>query len=128
LANPEVNIGWRTVAFGHRDSYALNLLGQILSTRTGRLYKGLVLGRQVATEAAAGAGSRKWDGTFEISAEARDPHSPEAVERAIYEEMDRLKDSGRARAGAAKGEEQFRGLRVPPARFQHVHPHAAHPE
>ena len=91
-ANPEVNIGWRTVAFGHRDSYALNLLGQILSTRTGRLYKGLVLGRQVATEAAAGAGSRKWDGTFEISAEARDPHSPEAVESAIYEEMDRLKN------------------------------------
>ena len=91
-ANPEVNIGWRTVAFGHRDSYALNLLGQILSTRTGRLYKGLVLGRQLATEAAAGAGSRKWDGTFEISAEARDPHSPEAVESAIYEEMDRLKN------------------------------------
>ena len=38
-----------TVPFGHKDSYALSILSQVLSTRTGRLYKGLVLGSKVAS-------------------------------------------------------------------------------
>src|SRR5256714_444506 len=50
-ANPQVDIRWHTVPFGHRDSYALDVVGEILSTRTGRLYKGLVLGSGVATSA-----------------------------------------------------------------------------
>jgi predicted Zn-dependent peptidase len=92
-ANPQVDIAWHTVAFGHRDSYALNLLAQILSTRTGRLFKGLVLGRQVATEVSAGTDHRKLAGLFVISAEAKEGHSPEQVEQAIYEELDRLKQA-----------------------------------
>ena len=48
--NPQVDILWHTVPFGHKDSYALAILGQLLSTRTGRLYKGLVLTNEVATE------------------------------------------------------------------------------
>jgi hypothetical protein len=42
-ANPQVDILWHTVPFGHKDSYPLAILAQVLSTRTGRLYKGLVL-------------------------------------------------------------------------------------
>jgi len=91
-ANPEVDISWHTVPFGHRDAYALNILAQILSTRTGRLYKGLVLGKQVATDAQASAGPRKWAGTFDISGEAKEGHTPEEVEKAIYDEIDRLKN------------------------------------
>ena len=53
-ANPQIDIQWHTVPFGHRDSYVLEILGQVLSTRTGRLYKGLVLGSQIATRADAG--------------------------------------------------------------------------
>jgi predicted Zn-dependent peptidase len=90
-ANPEVSIEWHTVPSGHRDAYALNILAQILSTRTGRLYKNLVLGTQVATEASAGAGHRKWAGTFGIGAEVREGHTPEQVEQAIYSEIDKLK-------------------------------------
>ena len=48
--NPQVDILWHTVPFEHKDSYALDILGQILSTRTGRLYKDLVLGKGVATD------------------------------------------------------------------------------
>jgi predicted Zn-dependent peptidase len=91
-ANPRVDISWHTVPFGHRDAPALNILAQILSTRTGRLYKGLVLGKQVATEVQASAGPRKWAGTFDIGGEAREGHTPEDVEQAIYSEVDRLKD------------------------------------
>jgi len=89
--NPQVDILWHTVAFGHKDSYALEVLARILSTRTGRLYKGLVLGSQVATEVFAQQDSRKWAGLFNAGGEAREGHSPERVEQAIYAELDKLK-------------------------------------
>ena len=91
-ANPQVDISWHTVPFGHRDVYPLNILAQILSTRTGRLYKGLVLGKQVATEVQAGPDTRKWDGMFYASGEAKEGHTPEEVEQAIYAEMEKLKN------------------------------------
>lgn len=92
-ANPQVWMAWHTVPFGHRDSYALNLLAQLLSTRTGRLFKGLVLGRQVATEASADTDHRKLAGLFVIRAEAKPGHSPEELEQAVWEELDRLKQT-----------------------------------
>ena len=90
-ANPQVEIQWHTVPFGHRDSYALDILGQLLSTRTGRLYKGLVLGSEVATDASANQMSLKWAGYFAAGGEAREGHTPEEVEQAIYAEIDKLK-------------------------------------
>jgi predicted Zn-dependent peptidase len=89
--NPQADIYWKTVPFGHRDGYALDVLQQVLSTRTGRLYKGLVLGKEVATETYAQQDSKKWAGTFNIGGEARDGKTPEDVEQAIYAELERLK-------------------------------------
>ncbi len=90
--NPQADIYWKTVPFGHRDGYALDVLQQVLSTRTGRLYKGLVLGKEVATETYAQQDSKKWAGTFNIGGEARDGKTPEDVEQAIYAELERLKN------------------------------------
>lgn len=90
-ANPQVDILWHTVPFGHKDSYALEVLAQILSTRTGRLYKSLVLGSQTATEAFAQQDSRKWAGLFNAGGEAREGHTPEEVEQGIYAQLDKLK-------------------------------------
>ncbi len=89
--NPQVDILWHTVPFGHKDSYALDILGQILSTRTGRLYKGLVLGSGVATEAYADQVSQKWEGYFNAGGEAREGHQPEEVEKGIYDNLEKLK-------------------------------------
>jgi len=89
--NPQVDILWHTVPFGHKDSYALEILGQVLSTRTGRLYKNLVLGSAVATEASAGQVSQKWEGYFDASGEAREGHKPEEVEQGIYDNLEKLK-------------------------------------
>ena len=89
--NPQVDILWHTVPFGHKDSYALEILGQLLSTRTGRLYKNLVLGSGVATEAYAAQGSQKWEGYFNAGGEAREGHSPEEVEQGVYEQIEKLK-------------------------------------
>ena len=93
-ANPQVDVAWHTVPFGHRDVYPLNILAQILSTRTGRLYKGLVLGKQVATEVQAGPDTRKWHGMFYASGEAKEGHTPEEVEQAIYAELERINTGG----------------------------------
>jgi predicted Zn-dependent peptidase len=89
--NPQVDILWHTVAFEHPDSYALDILGQILSTRTGRLYKGLVLGSNVATDVYADQVSQKWAGYFNAGGEAKDGHKPEEVEQGVYENLEKLK-------------------------------------
>ena len=88
--NPQVDILWHTVPYGHKDSYALEILGQILSTRTGRLYKNLVLGSAVATEVYADQGSQKWAGYFNAGGEVRTGHKPEEVEQGIYENIANL--------------------------------------
>jgi predicted Zn-dependent peptidase len=90
-ANPQVDINWHSVPFKHKDSYALQILAQILSTRTGRLYKGLVLGSGVATSVYADQNSQKWAGSFSAGGEAREGHKPEDVERGIYENIEKLK-------------------------------------
>ena len=90
-ANPQVDILWHTVPFGHPDSYVLDVISQILSDRTGRLYKGLVLGKEVATSVFARQDSRKWAGLFNAGGEAKDGKTPEEVEQAIYAELEKLK-------------------------------------
>jgi predicted Zn-dependent peptidase len=89
-ANPQVTIYFHTVPFGHKDSYALEILAQILSTHTGRLYKGLVLGSGAATDAGAAQNSMKWAGYFEISGESAPGHTPEEVEKNLYAELEKL--------------------------------------
>src|SRR5262249_10519192 len=89
--NPQVDIMWHTVAFGHKDSYALDILSEILSTRTGRFYKTLVLGSGVATSVDASQESQKWEGYFDASGEARQGHKPEEVEQGIYDNIEKLK-------------------------------------
>jgi predicted Zn-dependent peptidase len=90
--NPQVDILWHTVPFAHRDSYALGILSQALATRTGRLYKSLVLERQLATEIWATQRSQKWAGYFNAGGEARDGHTPQEVEAAIYAEIEKLQN------------------------------------
>jgi predicted Zn-dependent peptidase len=90
-ANPQLDIMWHTVPFQHKDSYALQILGQLLSTRTGRLFKSLVLGNGVATEAFASQGSQKWAGYFDVGGEVREGHKPEELESGIYENIEKLK-------------------------------------
>ncbi len=90
--NPQVDINWHTVPFQHRDSYGLEILGQLLSTRTGRFYKNLVLGSRVATSAYAGQVSQKWAGYFNAGGEVKEGHKPEEVEQGIYDNIEKLKN------------------------------------
>ena len=87
---PQVRVRYHTVAEGHPDDFALDILGSVLSGRTGRLYKSLVLQQEVANSAAAGQDSRKYEGLFEISGVAKPGKKPEDVELALYKEIERL--------------------------------------
>ncbi len=87
---PQVEIRYLTVPDGHRDDYALTVMGALLSGRTGRLYKSLVLDQKVATSAGGGPNSLKWAGFFSLSGVARPGQTPEQVEQALYKEIETL--------------------------------------
>ena len=89
--SPQVRIRYHGVADGHVDEPALLVLGQLLSGRTGRLFKSLVEEQGIATSVSGGQNGRKWDGYFEIQGTAKQGHSPEEVESSIYAELERLK-------------------------------------
>jgi predicted Zn-dependent peptidase len=88
---PQVRVRYHTVADGHPDDFALNVLADVLNGRTGRLYKSLVTQQAVANNAFANADGRKYEGLFELSGVAKPGKTPEEVEQALYKEIERLK-------------------------------------
>ena len=89
---PQIEIRYHTVAFRHRDSYALEVLGNILNGRSGRLYKSLVLDLEIASSARASQNSRKWAGSFSLRAEAKGRATPEDLEKFLYEELRKISE------------------------------------
>jgi predicted Zn-dependent peptidase len=87
---PAIDIRYHTVPAGHVDSYALDMLAEILNERTGRLYAGLVEGRGIAAAASAYSDTRKYAGLFAVSAQTRGDATPEDLEQAWYEELAKL--------------------------------------
>jgi predicted Zn-dependent peptidase len=87
---PQVSVQYHAVPFEHKDSYALEVLGGILNGQTGRLYKDLVLDKQIATSAGAGAQELRWAGTFSFSAETKGDATPADLEAAWQAQVDRL--------------------------------------
>ncbi len=88
---PQVQIRYHTVADGHVDEPALLVLGQILSGRTGRLFKSIVEDQELATQAFGSQSGLKYAGSFQVVAQAKGDTPPETVEKAIYAELERLK-------------------------------------
>jgi predicted Zn-dependent peptidase len=88
--NPQAQVRYHSVADGHKDEPALVVLGSVLSGRTGRLYKSLVLDQKIATNAAGGQNGLKWEGYFVLTATARPGSTPEQVEQALYKEVEKL--------------------------------------
>jgi len=90
--NPSVQIRWHAVPFVHRDSPALDVMTDILSGRTGRLYKAMVENATIATgEPYAYFSAQKYAGSVELGAELADGVSHEQAEAALLAEIERLK-------------------------------------
>lgn len=94
-AEPRLVVAWKIPSAQHTDAAALAMLSSILvAGRDSRLYRRLVRDEGMATAVTAGAtpGGR-FPGLFTIQATPRAPHTPEEVEAAIYQELDRLRES-----------------------------------
>jgi predicted Zn-dependent peptidase len=88
---PSVEVRYHTVPFRHKDAYVLDVLASVLNGRTGRLYKSLVEGGQIASSAGARQDSRKYAGAFSFSAEVKGDATPGQLEEAWYAEIEKLK-------------------------------------
>jgi predicted Zn-dependent peptidase len=91
-ANPIVMIGYHVPSAGHPDAPALAVLSQILTGgRTSRLFQRLVIRDRVAT----GIFSSMPPGSlypreFAFQGTPIAPHTTQEIERAVYEELDRV--------------------------------------
>jgi predicted Zn-dependent peptidase len=87
-----IDISWLTPPSGTADSYALDVLGDVLSGgRSSRLNEVIVRQKQLATSAAAGADESRGPGLFQAFATVAPGKSPADVEAAIYEEIEKVK-------------------------------------
>jgi len=89
---PEVDVRYHTVALGHKDGYALDMMSEILNGRTGRLYKTMIEGSSIASSARANYDGRKYAGGFSFNAETKGDSTPEQLEQAWYAELKKLQD------------------------------------
>ena len=90
--SPTLRVFWHAVSFVHKDAPPLDLLSDVLSGRTGRLYKGLVEGRKVANAATASVNPQRYAGSFVAEVTVKDGQEPAAAEAALYEEVARLQE------------------------------------
>src|SRR5262245_66196872 len=90
----QVELRYHTVPFNHPDSFPLEIMAQILNGRTGRLYKSMIEGKKIASAAQATAtqfgGPQKFAGFFSFEAEVKGDATPDQLERAWYDELDKL--------------------------------------
>jgi predicted Zn-dependent peptidase len=89
---PQVEVRYHTVGFNHRDSFALDVLSEILNGRTGRLYKSMIEGEEIASSATATQNSMKYGGFFSFRAEIKGDATPGDLERAWYAQLARLQN------------------------------------
>ncbi len=93
-SNPYLAIAYHIPAIGHPDLYALDVVSSILSNgRTSRLYKSLIEDKRIAVMAHAFDDIGKYPDTFTFVAAPRAPHTTVEVEAAIYEEIEKLKNT-----------------------------------
>ncbi|HQL48275.1 MAG TPA: pitrilysin family protein, partial [Holophaga sp.] len=91
---PSARIVWKTVAQAHKDQCALDLLGRVLSGASGRLNKALVLDQKVALGVGGFHRPQKFGGTFTVAGMASQGQSPENVEKALLQEVERIQKEG----------------------------------
>lgn len=88
---PQSRVLYRTPAFGHPDTYALDVLAGVLNGRTGRLYRSLVLSQGIAFAAYAEHDAARRGGSFGVVLESKGEATPEKLVAAWDTEVDRLR-------------------------------------
>ena len=93
-AQPMLRMGFHNEGFDSEDMPALIVLSEVLSGgKTGRFYKTIVEGRKIALYAGSyhSTPGNRYPSLFIIAAAPKKPHTLEAVENAIVEEIEKVK-------------------------------------
>jgi zinc protease len=92
---PRIAIAYHAPAIAAPSSYALQLLGIILTEgKASRLYQRLVERDQTVTFVSADYGESKDPTLFHIRAEGRGKHTADEIEASIYDELRRVTSEG----------------------------------
>jgi len=95
VATPYLGIGWHVPEAKHEDYYALTILSDILTSgRSSRLYNSLVDKKQLATQVFANFGESFDPTLFIIAAVTAKNVNENDLEKAIYEELEKIKKDG----------------------------------
>jgi predicted Zn-dependent peptidase len=86
-AQSEVEVRYHAVPAGHIDGYALEIMAAVLNGKTGRLYKAMVEGDEIATGASFGVDTKKYAGAVSFSASVKGDATPIDLEQAWYEQV-----------------------------------------
>jgi len=94
-AEPRMAIGWHMRAGGGVDQEIFDVISDLLTRgRTSRLYKSLVEEKQMVTSISARSFFTRFPDVFTIFVTPKSDYSIDEVERAIYGEIDRLRNEG----------------------------------
>jgi predicted Zn-dependent peptidase len=92
-AQPRIDILFHTPGYPHNDLYELDVVQELLSGKSGRLYTRLVAQDGLCTSVGAENAFRLQDGYFQIWASLKEGIEPKLVETAIYEEIKKLTET-----------------------------------
>src|SRR5437588_4601762 len=96
---PRVYMGWITPPIYKPGDAEADLLAQLLGGgKSSRLYKTLVYGKQIAQDVQVDNQSQLLGSIFEIQATAKPGVKPEDLERAIHDELAKLRSEGPTQA------------------------------
>ncbi len=93
-ANPYLIIGWHKPTFPDRDDYICDVISSLLGDgKSSRLYRSLVLEKKLVSSIDVWNGfpGARYDNLFIVFAAPRPGHSHREVERAVYREIEKLK-------------------------------------
>lgn len=114
-AQSQVEVRYHAVPFGHKDSYAFEVMSAVLNGRTGRLFKSMVEGEEIAASARVGLDGKKYAGAYSFKATVKGDSTPEELEAAWYRELELLQNEPVSDAELQKVKnnivaDQYRGL------------------
>lgn len=93
-AEPRFQIGFHIPSWSERDNIVLEVISYILSRGdSSRLRRDLVINRKMALNVSTYVNDPgvRYPSLFSIYCQPRHPHTPEEVEKAIYEHLEKLK-------------------------------------
>jgi predicted Zn-dependent peptidase len=93
-SNPYLIIGWHKPTLPSFEDYVFEVIEALLSKgRTSRFHRSIVQGKQLAEDVSAANGmpASRYPNLFMVAGTPRQPHTAEELEKAVYDDIDKLK-------------------------------------